>query len=237
MQKFGNLIKNIREANRITQTNLSQKIGITQSAIAKFEKSRATLSLNTIKTIAQELDINPGYFDGTNPNLFAKDFYLFKIGSLLKAADPRQVKWFIENCYIIDVILLSPPMGVIGRAIRGSIADEMVYAIVLRDKFGNVFLFREVLPTIFIFNSKIEGVNAIRPTIDIAEERDNSRDIKIHFLKIPIDVYAKIKDLTITRTDLEFLFKKRAGKLTDTEEKLILCLREKNINPESLIVS
>lgn len=237
MESFIDLISKIRILQGITQTKLSQKIGISQSAITQFEKSKATLSIETLKRIAKELGLNPEYFENRTPNPFIRDFYFFKIGSLLKAADIKPVLWFLEHRNIIDVFLLLPPIEAVGRIIRGGIADEMVYAIVLRDRFGNVFLFREVLFTVFIFNSKTEGVNALRPAIDKVEGRDNSRDIKLHFIKIPIDVYEKIRDWTITKADLEFMLKQSVGSLKENEEKLILYLRENNINPETLITS
>lgn len=57
------IVKAWREHLGITQTELAVKMGISQAAVAKFEKTDANLRLTTRKSIAAALGLNPAQLD------------------------------------------------------------------------------------------------------------------------------------------------------------------------------
>lgn len=54
----GENIKKIRKEKGITQKELGEKLGISQAAIGQFENSASNLKIDTIKKIADALDVN-----------------------------------------------------------------------------------------------------------------------------------------------------------------------------------
>lgn len=57
------IIRAWREYLGLTQADLASRMGISQAAIAKFEKPGASPRNLTIKRVADALDLNPAQFD------------------------------------------------------------------------------------------------------------------------------------------------------------------------------
>lgn len=54
-------LRMVRDSQGISQSELSEKIGVSQSAIAQFEKMKATLSMRCMIRMAPILNVNPNY--------------------------------------------------------------------------------------------------------------------------------------------------------------------------------
>lgn len=61
MENLPLFLKTVRTAQGISQSDLSEQIGVSQSAIAQFEKMKATLSLQRMIKMAPILNVNPNY--------------------------------------------------------------------------------------------------------------------------------------------------------------------------------
>jgi transcriptional regulator with XRE-family HTH domain len=55
---LGDKIKQAREARRMTQGELSQRVGVTQSSISKLEKGTISAAVDTLRSIAQVLGLS-----------------------------------------------------------------------------------------------------------------------------------------------------------------------------------
>ncbi|MGL6186132.1 MAG: helix-turn-helix domain-containing protein [Clostridium chrysemydis] len=58
MKSIGQKIKEFRKENKLTQVELAKKATISRSYLADIEKDRYNASLDTLKSIANALDIN-----------------------------------------------------------------------------------------------------------------------------------------------------------------------------------
>ena len=61
MESLPLFLRMVRDAQGISQAELSEKIGVSQSAIAQFEKMKATLSMRRVIRMAPILNVNPSY--------------------------------------------------------------------------------------------------------------------------------------------------------------------------------
>lgn len=59
---FGNQLKIYRKMNRLTQTELAEKLGIKQVSLARYENGIVTPRKNTIKDFAYKIGIEESYF-------------------------------------------------------------------------------------------------------------------------------------------------------------------------------
>lgn len=55
---LGDKIKSAREARRMTQGELSKRVGVTQSSISKLEKGTISAAVDTLRSIAQVLGLS-----------------------------------------------------------------------------------------------------------------------------------------------------------------------------------
>ena len=54
---IGKMIREARKEQGLTQKELGQKMGLTESTVTKYEKGKQNLSLDTVQTIANALGI------------------------------------------------------------------------------------------------------------------------------------------------------------------------------------
>jgi transcriptional regulator with XRE-family HTH domain len=62
VQLVGRKIKRLRKERRLTQTELSSRIGIQQSDLSRMEKGEYRVSLDTLFKILAEFDVSIGEF-------------------------------------------------------------------------------------------------------------------------------------------------------------------------------
>lgn len=60
--KFNELLKTARNQAKMTQTQLADKVNVTQGTIANWERGVREPDLDTIKRIAHALNVHPEYF-------------------------------------------------------------------------------------------------------------------------------------------------------------------------------
>lgn len=67
---IGEKIKNLRNLNKLTQVELAKKSNISRSYLADIEKDRYNASLDTLKSIANALDVSiNAFFDKNEPKI------------------------------------------------------------------------------------------------------------------------------------------------------------------------
>lgn len=62
--QMGHKIKRARKAQRITQTDLSQQIGLSPSFIGQIERGEKAASLETLESICKALNVSADYLLG-----------------------------------------------------------------------------------------------------------------------------------------------------------------------------
>jgi len=72
VQLVGRKIKRLRKERRLTQTELSSRIGIQQSDLSRMEKGEYRVSLDTLFKILAEFDVTIGeFFDDLSRETFS----------------------------------------------------------------------------------------------------------------------------------------------------------------------
>lgn len=154
-------IRMVREAHGINQAELAKKIGVSQSAIAQFEKLKATLSLETLLKLAPILDLNPEFIQNGVGNPYKQTASNKIIKMYLPEDDLGNinfslVKIIAEANETASFIFFEPPLFVsdqkanIVESTRKEIAqwhkqrkqDITIYALFVHDDDNNYFLFR-----------------------------------------------------------------------------------------------
>lgn len=69
---YGQIIKNLREENGLSQTELAKLLNVTQKAISKYELELRDLSTDMIIKIRQKFNISADYLLGLEDELGTK---------------------------------------------------------------------------------------------------------------------------------------------------------------------
>jgi transcriptional regulator with XRE-family HTH domain len=220
MEKIGLFIKRVRESQDITQSELAQKLGITQAAIAQFEKTRAALSYETIINMSPILNLNP-------------DYLLSGVGNPFKQKGPEQIiKMFLFETPVGDIdfslveliakknqkaifLFLKPLFG--GATLSGLSHEDrdiakkeiarwnkqtrqgfFIFALLIRDDDDNIFLFKRK-DNIFLKES--DFLPALKEAIE-------NKHFEFDTVGIKYPIYRAIKDWTaINAATIDDLFK------------------------------
>jgi transcriptional regulator with XRE-family HTH domain len=94
----GKRIRQLRKERKLTQTELSSRIGIQQPDLSRMEKGQYRVSLDTLFKILAEFDMGIGeFFDDMNRDTFtARDVRLVREFKTLPGEDQREVEGFIR---------------------------------------------------------------------------------------------------------------------------------------------
>lgn len=87
-------LKVLRESVRLSQKDLSGKLGITQSAVNRYENSQSEASYKTLLSYADYFDVSLDYIFGRTDQPQGK-LYDFKP----KIEDNDDMRQFIEMCF------------------------------------------------------------------------------------------------------------------------------------------
>lgn len=225
-----------RDLQDIKQTDLARELGVTSSAISKFEKSRTTLSEDTLKELAQRLNLNPEYITGSSSNPFLSK-------KLIKMFLPEEefgmkvvftpILLIAEANQRIEFVTLLPArkFKFMEEVEEGTLLEPNLYAIAVRDQDNNIFLFRRRAPKAYIV-----GEQGLRIQLQEMSDKKDKR-IVFHTRRLTKELFKRIMDWDIKKEDIEPLFSVRplVGDLTDSEQKLIASLRESKIDPEKIL--
>src|SRR4030095_8352295 len=98
VQMVGRKIRELRKEHRLTQVELSSRLGIQQSDLSRMEKGEYRVSLDTLFKILAEFDISIGeFFDEMAKDTFTpQDVKLVREFRSLEQDDQDQVRDFIE---------------------------------------------------------------------------------------------------------------------------------------------
>ncbi|MDX1632901.1 MAG: helix-turn-helix transcriptional regulator [Thermoanaerobaculia bacterium] len=98
VQLVGRKIRQLRKRRKLTQTELSSRIGIQQPDLSRMEKGHYRVSLDTLFKILAEFDMGIGeFFDELNDETFtARDVRLVSEFKDLGRKAQREVEGFIR---------------------------------------------------------------------------------------------------------------------------------------------
>lgn len=97
VQLVGRKIRDLRKHHKLTQTELSARIGIQQSDLSRMEKGEYRVSLDTLFRILAEFHMSMGeFFDDVNrESVTPKDAQMLRELKALDAEGLREVESFI----------------------------------------------------------------------------------------------------------------------------------------------
>ena len=94
MDIVGTKLKALRESIRLSQKDLAERIGISQSAVNRYENNQSEASYNTLLAYADYFDVSLDYIYGRTDQPQGK-LYDFKP----KVEDNEDMRLFIEMCF------------------------------------------------------------------------------------------------------------------------------------------
>jgi transcriptional regulator with XRE-family HTH domain len=97
VQLVGRKIRRLRKERRLTQTELSARIGIQQSDLSRMEKGEYRVSLDTLFKILAEFDVSIGEFfdDVTKETFTPREVQMVRHFKTLDPGAQREVEDFI----------------------------------------------------------------------------------------------------------------------------------------------
>lgn len=97
VQLVGRKIRQLRKQHKLTQTELSSRIGIQQSDLSRMEKGEYRVSLDTLFRVLAEFHMSMGeFFDEVNREAVTpKDAQMLRDLKALDADGQREVESFI----------------------------------------------------------------------------------------------------------------------------------------------
>lgn len=101
IQLIGQRIKMARKSKRYTQDYVSARANIGEKFLSQIECENAELSVQTLLSLCEILEVSPNYILLANPSKSTEN----SIGDLLQGLTPRQLqdvetilKIFVKNC-------------------------------------------------------------------------------------------------------------------------------------------
>ncbi|MCL2817320.1 MAG: helix-turn-helix domain-containing protein [Clostridiales bacterium] len=94
MDIVGTKLKALRESIRLSQKDLAERIGISQSAVNRYENNQSEASYNTLLAYADYFDVSLDYIYGRTDQPQGK-LYDFKP----KFEEDEDLRDFIEMCF------------------------------------------------------------------------------------------------------------------------------------------
>lgn len=232
MKKYSTFIKTIRECQRISQSDLAKRVGISRVSLNKYEDGKSTLSKQTMHKIAGELQLNPQYIEGVESNPFKSE-------NIIKLVLPEHFKLTVDFSLIeliieynnnLDLIFMTP-QHIIAKIFRKTAFEHPIYAITIRDSDNNIILFRR--KTKSVLNAAIVGERGLELYISSINKQ---REKKINYSTISIneDLYERIYNWSVERADVELLFDQFSVKedvhLSEKEKEIIQMIRDNKID-------
>ncbi len=226
------LFKHAREMQGKKQSEIAGGAGIGQPSMALYESGRSTLSDATLRKIAPLLSINKEYLNDQTVNPF-------KSKKLIKMTLPTRftlqtdftfIHFLVEVNKKLEFLLLSPNLSFFNRIAKGTVFEVPLYAIVIRDQDGNMFLLRRKEKS--VFSAAITGEKGMMLTNDDIAAKKGTR---IHYKTKLIDkaLYEKIQSWEAEREDFIPLFNQKEDVIcSEAEVEVNQLCREKDIDPE-----
>jgi transcriptional regulator with XRE-family HTH domain len=111
VQLVGRKIRRLRKERRLTQTELSSRIGIQQSDLSRMEKGEYRVSLDTLFKILAEFDVSIGEFfdDVARESFTPREVKMVREFKTLEPEAQREVEDFINFKRSREGVLATPP--------------------------------------------------------------------------------------------------------------------------------
>ena len=149
MKNINVAIKEIRDAQAISQASIASKLGITQSSVAQFETNRAKVSLETLLKIAPLINLNPDFIQDRTCNPFKqvdKDIPIKMYISNDRNGEPDfyMLKKIVEMNDQCNIVYCgdSRPEAIKGKRVKTFGIFGCIIYIYVQDSDNNVFLIR-----------------------------------------------------------------------------------------------
>ena len=143
--RSGELLQQAREAKGFKQADVAADCGISRSALGRYEVGTLRLSEDILLNIAPKLDLNPDFFQGITENPFKQqndELIKFYVVNKHKVHVNELLTHLTARSVYLEIYCLSPPLTIIERIRHMNIADNPIYALLIKDEHGNVILFR-----------------------------------------------------------------------------------------------
>ena len=206
MEETALLVKAVREALAITQEEMAKAIGLSQSAITKYETRAGSISFEAVLKMAPLLNLNEQYLD-------------YRIGNPFKQSDPKIViKMLVANQKgggapdyslidlvtnsnkRLDFVFLAPPPRAMNWRLR---TPGDFYALLVKDAQGNTFLFRRK-------KERRPLGNLGWWLLHLEALRSMGKSTTYRIERLPLDLFNRIREWTeIPSKQLKPLFKDR----------------------------
>ena len=224
----------VRKLQNITQSDVADYIKVTQSAVAKFETGKATLSLEKLQEMADILHMNPEFVADQNKNPFDETDELIAMQlpeSLAAGIDFWILHFLAEKNKSMDVLFLIAPLASYLKILPKTYLHDPVYAIAARDGADNLFLFRRKS------GAALFGSNELQLRLSqIAAEHGS--DVAVRVISIDAGLTDRIRKWKgVSRGDIQRLFEgiEKPLSLTAGEKDLIKGVRELGMDPEEVL--
>lgn len=223
-----------RESQGIKQALIAQKAGIAQPSLSQFENGQATLSRETLLTIAPPLSINPEYITDEFANPFKSSglIKMFFVETLLAGMDYSPLEHIAKMNPSVEVVFLvaTSRSKTIDRMISKTIIGQFTQAALLRDQDGNIFLFRRKRKGAYLV-----GELDLQARLLETAKAEN-KDVTFQTRKIPRELFLKIEDWTVERGDVEEYFvQQRTRMLSLDEDRVVEEIRAGRLKIEDLL--
>lgn len=232
--KLNDIFEFAREAQGIKQSQIAVEIGVTQSAISKFEQGATKLSDETLCKIAEKLNIDENFINGKSLIPFKSEKMIKMLQPLLLPSEKSRFYYLILLYDNFEFISLIPPYSILEKIRR--LKQNQIYAVAAKDRSGQVFLIRARYHfDLMLYEEDLES--HLKYFIHLAKKKQDQFTFSTKMINE--DLYEKIKDWTVEKRDIEPLFKRSTTDfvLTESEKRLVLLLREKNIDPDDIAAS
>lgn len=106
----GTRVRMLRLQHRITQSDLADKLGVSFQQVQKYETGANRISASKLYSIAQALEVKPGYFfDGLDDNIASQDAVgldadTVRIAALVSKASSKEAKACLQE--LINLVTL-----------------------------------------------------------------------------------------------------------------------------------
>lgn len=186
-------LRSVREAQGISQKELSTKLGISQPAIAQYEKADTSLSQDTLRRAATLLNLNPDFLQSGIGNPFKRSKEDKIIKMFFQTSQTGEIDFSLIN-HIADYnekaafIFFKPSNFEEANSLRirkWQAKGLNTYALAIRDSDNNYFLFKR--KNDIFFNEKELIVSLKKKAVD------NRKTFDLYIEEIDEELYQQIK--------------------------------------------
>jgi len=213
-EKLSFLFRTVRKTQKKSQTEIVSGLGISQTALAKFESNKAAaLSLKKLSEIAPKLNINPDYVLNGFGNPFKQDrpdsiIKMFFTEDPLGKINPYLIDLIIESNDARTLLLFLKPNMPIGadRRLLRMRGERHFYSLVMKDSDDNLFLFRREDKDAFFDETELMELIKTKPTYhNVIIDSELFSKIRENWSEVNFSDIRPVLEFSMWREDAIFL--------------------------------